>query len=206
MENLQTISILGSVLSKELGWAWPVFLVGCLSRSNTVFGRTRWATPAVPTEEARYAQRFSLAAAMYLRLIERLGREQALAVMRKILLPIGDATSRRFLDSLDLVHVSGIERFMAFKTRMQDTVEDRFNVREYITVDATTCHYVIKRCLAYDFFSEAGTPELTRLICEADNVFFPQAFPDLTFSRGDSWENTIAYGQDHCEYVLKKKA
>ena len=206
MENLQTISILGSVLSREVGWSWPVFLVGCWGKSRAVFRRTRWATPAVPEEEARYAQRFSLAAAMYLRLIERLGREQAFAVMRKILLPIGDATSRRFYDSLDLSHVSGIERFMAFKTRMQDTVEDRFNVREYITVDATTCHYVIRRCLAHDFFSEAGTPELTRLICEADQVFFPAAFPDLTFSRGDSWENTIAYGRDHCEYVLKQEA
>ena len=70
---------------------------------------------------------------MYLELIEKLGRDQALAVMRKTLLPIGDATSRRFFDSLDLSHVSGIERFMAFKTRMQETVEDRFNVREYIT-------------------------------------------------------------------------
>ena len=67
---------------------------------------------------------------MYLRLIERLGRDQALAVMRKILLPIGDATSRRFYDSLDLSHVSGIERFMAFKTRMQDTVDRRYWSRQ----------------------------------------------------------------------------
>jgi len=206
MENLQTITILGSVLSQAVGWSWPVFLAGCWGHSRAVFRQTRWATPAVSGEEARYAKRFSLAAAMYLRLGERLGREPALAVMRKILLPIGDATSRRFYDSLDPSHVSGIERFMAFKTRMQDTVEDRFNVREYITVDATTCHYVIRRCLAHDFFSEAGTPEMTRLICEADQVFFPAAFPDLTFSRGDSWENTIAYGRDHCEYVLKQKA
>ncbi len=34
---------------------------------------------------------------------------------------------------------------------------------------------------------------------------FTEAFPDLEFTRGDSWENTIAFGKDHCEYILEVK-
>jgi hypothetical protein len=47
-----------------------------------------------------------------------------------------------------------------------------------------------------------GTLELARLICEVDRVFFAEAFPELAFSRGDSWENTMAYGKPACELML----
>jgi len=88
---------------------------------------------------------------------------------------------------------------------MEQTAADRFNVREYLIVDETTCHYILKRCVAHDFFSEAGTPDLTRFFCQGDELLFTEAFPDLEFTRGDSWENTIAYRKDHCEYMLKLK-
>jgi hypothetical protein len=59
--------------------------------------------------------------------------------------------------------------------------------------------------IEYDFFTEVGTPELTRLFCEVDREFFPRAFPDLRFYRGDSWENTIAYGKNQCEFIFETK-
>jgi len=55
------------------------------------------------------------------------------------------------------------------------------------------------------FFTEVGTPELTKLFCDVDREFFPKAFPDFKFHRGSSWENTIAYGMDHCEFIFEKK-
>lgn len=94
---------------------------------------------------------------------------------------------------------------MAYRARMDNSDADRFNVKEYLTVNETTCHYILKRCVAFDLFSELGTPELARFFCQGDEKFFPVAFPDLIFTRGDSWENTIAYGKDHCEYQLTTK-
>jgi hypothetical protein len=68
------------------------------------------------------------------------------------------------------------------------------------------CHFAITRCVFNDFFTAVGTPELTRLFCDVDRRFFPEAFPGLRFHRGGSWENTIACGQDHCEFVFERRA
>jgi hypothetical protein len=38
-----------------------------------------------------------------------------------------------------------------------------------------------------------------------DRVFYEKAFPELLFHRGDSWENTIAYGKDHCDFIFELK-
>lgn len=60
--------------------------------------------------------------------------------------------------------------------------------------------------MVHEVFTAAGTPELTRLICDVDRVFFAQAFPEFTFSRSDSWENTIAYGRPRCAFMLTLRA
>jgi hypothetical protein len=115
MKYLQPLTLLVSAIRKEVGWSWPVDLLGCLFKTNA------------------------------------------------------------------------------------------FNQKEYLAVDNRSCPYIIKKCIAHDFFSEAGTPELTRFFCQGDGLFFTEAFPDLEFTRGDSWENTIADGKDHCESILEGK-
>lgn len=54
-------------------------------------------------------------------------------------------------------------------------------------------------------YQETGTPELARLLCESDNEFWPQRCPDFEFHRGDSWENTIAYGREQCDFIFEQK-
>jgi len=206
MANTQTLSIARSVLSQEVGWTWPMFLAGSAIKGNAVFRKTHWAAPGVSKEEVRFPKRLSLAAGIYLGLKQKFGQTRALAAMRRILVPIGEATDRQFFDTLDLSNLTGIQRFVEFKQKMGETPEHRYTQRKYVRVDDTTCHYIITRCLVYDFFLEAGTPELTRSFCDTDQAFFPSAFPDLEFSRGASWENTMAYGKDHCEYLATKKA
>ncbi len=49
-------------------------------------------------------------------------------------------------------------------------------------------------------------PELTRLFCEVDTEFFAEAFPEFRFHRGDSLENTVAYGKDHCVFIFERRA
>jgi hypothetical protein len=50
-----------------------------------------------------------------------------------------------------------------------------------------------------------GNGIIKKLSCEVDRRFFPEAFPGLIFHRGNSWEKTIVYGKDHCEFVFEKK-
>ncbi|MBC2715492.1 MAG: L-2-amino-thiazoline-4-carboxylic acid hydrolase [Desulfobacteraceae bacterium] len=200
------IKLIFFTLSSEVGGFWPLLLVKSLLKRNDIVKQTRWASDAVSGQEAGYAKRFAMASALYLKLGEKVGKQKAFDVMRRILVPIGCNAVQKHFNSLNLSNLSGMPRLMAFNDLMVKNDEAKFNVREYVTVNDSICHYIIKRCVVYDFLLEAGTPELTRLICDVDKEFFPQAFPDFTFDRGNSWENTIAYGKAHCDFILKKKA
>jgi len=198
------VKIINSVLSKEIGWSWPLFLVKSLVRGNDVFKKTHWAE--VKDRESVFVKRFSLACAVYVGLLEKVGKEKAFAVVRNILVPIGLNEQWNHLNSLRLSEYTGMARLMAFNDLMDKKGAPQFNRREYVKQNTNICHFIITRCVFYDFFTEAGTPELTKLFCEVDREFFPEAFPDFSFGRGNSWENTIAYGKDHCDFIFEKKS
>ncbi len=205
MKYLQPLQLLVSAIRKEIGWTWPFFLLGCLRKANSLFRQTHWSALPSSDAEAKHVKALALFPAIYLKLVDRFGRQAALEKYQRITDDFGFALEKRAFTSYGISNLTGIERFTAFRKRMEQTAADRFNVREYLEVNETTCHYILKRCVAHDFFSEAGTPELTRFFCRGDELFFGSAFPDLVFTRGDSWENTMAYGKDHCEYLLKVK-
>lgn len=125
--------------------------------------------------------------------------------MREILIPIGCNEQWNHLQSLGISNEEPMKRLRAFNDLMDKEGTPQFNKREYVEQSDNICHFVITRCIFKDFFTEAGTPELTKLFCEVDKEFFPKAFPDFKFHRGSSWENTIAYGRDHCEFIFEKK-
>ncbi|EHP85466.1 L-2-amino-thiazoline-4-carboxylic acid hydrolase [Methanotorris formicicus] len=118
--GLMELKIIKSVLSKELGFFWFVFLIKSLLKKKIIFNRTQWAK--MDNEASEFVKR----------------------------------------------------------------------------------HFIIKECIFHDFFTGVGIPELTKLFCEIDKVFFSKAFPEFEFHRNGSWENTIAYGKDFCELMQKK--
>ena len=201
--KIQEVKTIKSVLSKESGWLWPLFLVKCLIRGNAIFRKTHWAE--VKGRESGFVKRLSLACAVYAGLGEKIGKEKAFEVIKKILVPIGCSEQWNHLNSLNLSKETGMVRLMAFNNLMDKKGAPQFNKRKYVKQNNNFCHFIITRCVFYDFFTEAGTPELTRLFCEVDREFFPGAFPDFRFYRGDSWENTIAYGKNQCEFIFETK-
>jgi hypothetical protein len=201
--KIREVKIIKSVLIKEIGWSWPLFLVRCLIRSNAIFRKTHWAE--AKSRESEFVRRFSLACTVYAGLGRKMGKEKAFEVVKKILIPIGCDEQWNHLNSLHLSKDAPMVRLMAFNNLMDRKGAPQFNKREYEKQNANVCHFIITRCVFYDFFTEAGMPELTKLFCEVDREFFPEAFPDFKFYRGDSWENTIAYGKDHCDFIFEKR-
>jgi hypothetical protein len=201
--KIKEAKIIKSVLSKEIGWSWPLFLVKSLIRGNAIFRETRWAK--VKGAESEFVKRFSLACAVYVGLGREIGEEKAFEVVKRILVPIGVNEQWNHLNSLRLFKETGMARLMAFHNLMDRKGAPQFNRREYVRQNTNNCHFIITRCVFYDFFAEVGTPELTKLFCEVDREFFPGAFPDFRFDRGNSWENTIAYDKDHCDFIFTKK-
>jgi hypothetical protein len=201
--KIEEIKIMKSVLGKEIGWLWPIFLLKCLFRKRSVFNKSRWSKSE--GAESEFVKSFSFASAVYLELQKKLGKEKAFEIMKNILIPIGCNEQWKHFQSLEVLGKKPMEKFMEFNDLMDRKGAPQFNKRKYIKQDDYICHFVITRCVFYDFFAEVGTPELTTMFCEVDREFFPKAFPDFNFHRGNSWENTIAYGKDHCKFVFEKK-
>ncbi len=199
--NFREIQMIGSALNQNAGRIWPVLLWRAVCKKKSIFSKTRWAGKNDP--EAAFVNRISMAPSLYLALADRHGKEHALKVMEKILVPIGCEEQQQHLNSLGNAITSDMARLMAFNDLMDQKGAPRFNQRYYVKRDDTVCHFRITRCVFYDFFTEAGTPELTRLFCEVDRKFFPSAFPGLRFHRNGSWQNTIAYGKVPCEFVFE---
>lgn len=195
--------IIESVLSEEIGSSWTSFLDKCLIRSTVVFKDTHWAKEK--RAESELAKRLSFGTATYLNLVEKLGKEKAFEIMRKILIPISISEQQQKLATLDLSDRRGMDRLMAFRESERKDGVGRFNQETFIKQSSDILHYQVTDCFYACFFQEAGTPELTKLLCESDREFYPKAFPDLEFHRGSSWENTIGCGKDHCEFIFEKK-
>jgi hypothetical protein len=191
------------VLSREFGWAWPKILINSLKRKNELFRNTKWSK--IKTEESEFVKRLPLVAALYLELIRRSEKETAMNIMRSIIVPIGLNESMTGFQTLEDHHTMPMEHLINYLDYIDEKGAGRFCNRKYQKKDHHICHRVVTKCPFHDFFIEAGTPELTQLFCEVDRVFYEKAFPEFLFHRGDSWENTIAYGKDHCDFIFELK-
>ena len=200
--KIKEIKTMKSVLSKEIGWSWPIFLIKCLVKKSFVFRNTTWRNKKGP--ETQFIKRLSFAATLYLKLKEKFNQEKANEIIREVLIPIGCAEQWEHLRSLKVPNREPMEQLMAFNDLMDKKGAPQFNKREYVKQSDNICYFVITRCVFNDFFTETGTPELTKLFCEVDREFFPKAFPDFKFHRGSSWENTISCRKDHCEFIFEK--
>ena len=200
--NFAEIKIVKSVISKEIGLLWIPFLIKCFIKKKSVFKNTHWINEE--SSESKFTKRLSFASTLYLELQKKFGKKKAFDVMRKILVPIGCNEQWQHLHTLKN-NENTMDNLMAFNDLMDKKGTPRFNRREYLEQNDIICHFVITRCLFNDFFKETKTSELTRLFCEIDKEFFPEAFPGFDFHRGNSWENTIAYGKNRCEFIFERK-
>lgn len=201
--KISEIKHIRSAVKDDLGPSWPLFLVRSGMYSNTVFKKSHWASTA--GEESKFVKRLAFAPAAYLKLSERIGKEKAYKIMEQILLASSVDDLQAFVDPDSSADKTAMERLLAWNDAYDTEGANRFMEKEVLQQDDSTYHYVHKRCVVWDFMQEAGTPELTRIFCESDHEFFPKVFPELEFTRGDSRENTLAYGNNQCEYLFKKK-
>ena len=201
--KIEEIKIAKSVLRRNVGWLWAIFLIKCLFRKKSIFNRSHWSKSG--GAESEFVKRFSFASAVYLELQAEFGKEKAFEIMKEILIPVGCNEQWKHFQSLEVIDKKPMEQLMEFNDLMDRKGAPQFNKRKYIKQDDNICHFVITRCIFKDFFTEVGTLELTKLFCDVDREFFPKAFPDFKFHRGSSWENTIAYGMDHCEFIFEKR-
>lgn len=188
-------------LSKEYGWKWPVLFIRSLSRKGKLLRNAKCST----VEEMEFVKRLPVISAFYLELVSISDTKKALDTMRYAIVPIGLNECMKGFRTLRDNYSTPMEHLVSYLDYVDEKGAGRFGDREYPKKNDSVCHRVVTKCPFHGFFSEVGTPELTQLFCEVDRVFYEKAFPTLVFHRGDSWENTIAYGKDHCDFIFEPK-
>jgi len=147
--KIKEIKITKSVLSRNVGWLWAIFLIKCLFRKKSIFNKSRWSKSE--GAESEFVKRFSFASAMYLKLQAKFGKEKAFETMKKILIPIGCSEQWKHFQSLEVFGKKPMEQLMEFNNLMDRKGAPQFNKRKYIKQDDNICHFVITRCIFKDF-------------------------------------------------------
>lgn len=195
--------IVKTVLKKELGWTWLLFLFISLLSSKPLFKSTRWGKEK--GAESAFIKPYALVAKLYIRLKKKFGKDKAYEIMGEIIVPVGCNQQTALLDSINISDDEPMKKLMAFNNLMEQKGATRFNDRIYSKKTDNICHFKIRRCVYKDFFDAVSTPELARFFCDVDEEFFPTAFPKFKVHRGGSWENTLAYGKEECDFIFEKQ-
>jgi len=198
------INIIKRVLEKELGLSWLPLLIECQVEKGRIFKQTHWAKET--GIESTFAKRLSISTAIYRELLKRFGRDKAFEMVREILVPIGTKEQLDNLDRWSVSQKSGMEKLLVFYDAVGKGGIGQFVHRTVTEKNNGVLRFEVRNCFFKRFYEETGTPELTQLFCEVDIEFFFQAFPEFKFHRGDSLENTMAYGKDHCDFIFEKKS
>ena len=201
--RMTEIRVIPQVLRTQIGSRWPLVLTQCVKKRRAIINQTQWAGER--TKEARFVNRLGLVAGIYSVLSNWLGKEEAFRTVSRITVPIGVCEQWHNLKSLELAGKRGMDRLMAFYEFMGRDGSGQFVKRAMTQRSDELLEFEVRDCLFVRFFREIGMIELATLFCKVDKAFFPTAIPEYEFSRGDSFENTCAYGKEHCLFRFKRK-
>jgi len=138
---------------------------------------------------------------MYLRLKEQVGREKAFELVRACILPIGLALQQGSLRAVEEPRT--FENLVVYQQRTNREGPTRWNKMEVLEQSEHRYEFRVSRCLFHDLYTQLGTPELTRLMCEVDNAIFNTYLPEqVTFHR-NGIGNRLADGAPECHFVLE---
>ncbi len=195
-------AVITSVLKDELGFLWLPVLIKSALKKNRLLKDTKWSHDR--SAEGKFARRLSILAALYMILKERYDQGTAFRILGRIIVPVGCCEQWQNLRGLNVGDRRGYERLKAFYNFMGEGGSGQFVKRRLSSDTEGLVQYEVRECLFARFFKEMGMLEVASLFCKIDRSFFPTAIPDYSFSRGDSWENSAAYGKDHCVFRFEK--
>jgi hypothetical protein len=150
-----------------------------------------------------FVELFAFPTWIYMRLKEKIGQEEALALARAIIIPLGMAvygaefrlveaprTWENLRDFLELSNREGAIRWSKVE------VDERGD---------TAYIYRCTFCMIHDFLSRLGIPELTEPFCTLDNALYNAYLPnEIIFHRGGKGK-TIEKGNPFCQYIHERK-
>jgi predicted ArsR family transcriptional regulator len=196
---LLALPALRRVLRRAYGWRWPLALLRCGLASRRLVRRSRWAVRQ--DVEARLAALLALLPAIVL---DARRHEREDGVPRALLDALLEPHLRRIV--AELAAIGGArERWHAFADRVVQQGIGAFNETEFVSVDDDRFELRVHRCLFAELARDAGVPKLGQELCRLGATLCAQVLPSHEFHRNGPAECTLAYGQDHCDYVWERR-
>ena len=127
-------------------------------------------------------------------LIEELGKEKALDLIKKGWVKVGTNNQNRRFAGVPLDPPEG--RMKALAEVFKNAAASRPEVK---VVEATPKRVAIEisRCLTYDVCKAQGVPEVCQMYCDSDHIVAPVIHPKIKLVR----DKVIAYGDDYCNHT-----
>ena len=142
----------------------------------------------------------ALVIAMYLSLRKRLETDQALAMVKAVIVPIGIISQMslfRYVEDTD----HSFENLVKYSKCFKKEGPMRLNRMTIEEENAGTYRFTVHNCLFKSVFNSFSCLELLGVFCAVDNATYSIYSPDnIEFSRGGT-ENTIAKGSKTCIFI-----
>ncbi len=189
--NFSKALIIYAVLSEYLHHPLTFLL-----RTTFTLGRFKKTLPGeFPLE---FIELFAFPAWVYIRLKQTMGREEALALARAVILPLGMAAYGAEFGPVEAPRTWA--NFMGFLDRSLKQGAIRWSEVEVEEATDTARSYRCTFCMIHDFMSKVGVPELTEPFCSLDNALYNSYMPnEMTFDRGGAG-NTMEKGHPFCQF------
>lgn len=198
------ISNIKPILKKYSGNLWFFFLIRSYMKGNKLFKKTKWNNRY--DNESKFVKSMALIPAFYLLFKNKFDTDKALEITNEIVKIISHTfdynTSKK--NSMFIIN-DPFERWLKYRSTLIADGFGAYNEVEDVYISRNRMHYIVKRCIFHDFFKETGTPELTPLICDYDQLYHSTMFKEFYFDRNGSWKNTLGHGAEVCHYVWKDK-
>jgi hypothetical protein len=133
---------------------------------------------------------YRLAAYFARELIEELGEEEALPILKRAF------DNLQVQNARDLVEKLGDNSFEAYAQHLRKLAEDSDSLQIYEVTDREV-KTKITRCPAWEAFSHLGLPQLCHLYCESDHPYIKAFNPNMKLVR----TKVIAYGDEYCDHI-----
>jgi len=145
----------------------------------------------------------ALTIAMYSLFREKMEKDQALALLKAVIIPIGltkQMSLFRYVEDTD----HSFKNLIKYSKRFKEEGPMRLNKMKIEEEGDEIYKFCVKNCIFKSVFDKFDYPELLGVFCSVDNATYNiYSADDILFTRGGN-DKTIARGNKTCDFICKK--
>jgi L-2-amino-thiazoline-4-carboxylic acid hydrolase-like protein len=145
----------------------------------------------------------SFIAWIYIRLIEKIGKEKSFEIIRSAVLTSGLAVQQANFRNVE--DTRNFKNLIKYQQRANKEGSTKLNTMEIIEQTETKYEFHVTRCVFYELFLYLQVPELTSIMCSIDNAIFNTYLPEKLIFHRNGLNNTMPQGNKYCEFVIENK-